>query len=231
MDNKMTVINRIINYINKNIDSGAWPVGQKIPSENSLCETLSVSRVSVRSALQQYIALGILKSYHGKGTYVLKDDLSIFGLGKTSRDSIYDMEQVLEFRSMIEPEIAANAAKNATPEIVQELQELLNKMRDSIGDNTSFVRYDMIFHEILCKATKNVVLQDVMSDIFQKKQEIHLKLNEAVGYYGGMYYHVLLLKAIQEHDAKHAKMLMYEHLQMSLDELALENDEMKDAGK
>lgn len=103
------------------IDSGAWPVGRKIPSENSLCKTLSVSRFSVRSALQQYIALGILKSYHGKGTYVLKDDLSIFGLGKTSQDSIYDMEQVLEFRSMIEPEIAANAAKNATPEIVQHI--------------------------------------------------------------------------------------------------------------
>lgn len=224
MADRITVTNQIVNYINKNISSGAWPVGQKMPSENELCKELGVSRVSVRSALQQYIALGVLKSYHGKGTYVLTNDLSVFGLGKTSQESMYDMEQVLEFRSMIEPEIASIAAQTATPEIIQQLSDSLEKMQDSIGDSDAFVHYDITFHNILCHATGNTVVQSVMADIFNKKLYIHRMINVTVGYYGGMYYHYLILDAIKKHDGRRAKVLMSEHLRMSMNELSLDTE-------
>lgn len=224
MADRITVINQIINYINKNIASGAWPVGQKMPSENELCRELGVSRVSVRSALQQYIALGILKSYHGKGTYILTNDLSVFGLGKVSCESMNDMEQVLGFRSMIEPEIASIAARTATPEMIRQLSDSLDKMHASVGDSEAFVRYDIAFHTLLCSATNNAIVQSVMTDIFNKKLYIHRMINVTVGYYGGMYYHYLILDAIKKHDSKRARALMSEHLKMSMDELSLDTE-------
>ena len=69
----------IVRYLRKNIQDGVWRPGDRIPSENELCAALGVSRVSVRSALSQMTALGILRSVHGKGTYLISDDLSVFG--------------------------------------------------------------------------------------------------------------------------------------------------------
>ena len=74
------VTNRVIAYVNENIQSGNWKVGDKLPSEHEICNTLDVSRISVRSALQHFIALGVLRSVQGKGTFLINDDTSAFAV-------------------------------------------------------------------------------------------------------------------------------------------------------
>ena len=61
----------MVDYLKKNIESGNWTVGEKIPSENQMTEELGVSRSSIRTALQYLIGLGVLESVHGKGTYLI----------------------------------------------------------------------------------------------------------------------------------------------------------------
>ena len=73
---KTSVTQQIIEYIKENIQNGSWKVGEKIPSEPSLVEELGVSRASLRVAIQQYVALGVLRSEQGKGTFITKKSFS-----------------------------------------------------------------------------------------------------------------------------------------------------------
>lgn len=226
MTGRGKVTSRIIKYLRQNIRDGAWEIGERIPSENELCKELGVSRVSVRNALQQMSALGILQSIHGKGTYLISNDLSVF---ETTPDSapepsseLADMEQMLELRAMIEPSICGKVAANADAGLIGRLEQLLEEMRDAVGNSKVFVERDMAFHLELCNATQNALLVKMMTEVFQIKAESHYRLNLAIGYYGGIYYHTLILEAIKKHDAKRAKAVMLEHLERGMDDLELE---------
>ncbi|MFH0796722.1 MAG: GntR family transcriptional regulator [Candidatus Omnitrophota bacterium] len=59
---KSTLLNRIA--IHK------WQDGEQIPAEPVLCQNLGVSRVTLRRAIDELCAKGLLKKLHGKGTFV-----------------------------------------------------------------------------------------------------------------------------------------------------------------
>src|SRR5512134_555710 len=52
------------------IHSGRWRLGQKIPSEEELCRTHRVSKITVRQAVNNLVSDGYLMKVQGKGTFV-----------------------------------------------------------------------------------------------------------------------------------------------------------------
>lgn len=54
----------------KQIKSGQYPPGHRIPSEMQLSAMYNISRVTVRNAIQQLVDENILMKRHGKGTFV-----------------------------------------------------------------------------------------------------------------------------------------------------------------
>lgn len=220
MADKGSVTRSVCKYIQENIEAGKWAVGQKIPSENELCDALGVSRVSVRSALQQFIALGMLESVRGKGTFLISNDLSIFQPAPDSkpqqRETVDDMKYIIEFRCLIEPALCAKAAENATPELIENLSRLLTQMKASIGQGRIYIQADMEFHLEIARFNSNPVTVSIMQNVFQRRKELGEMYSLANGYYGGIYYHGLILDAIKKHDPKTAKALMLEHLQRDI---------------
>ena len=53
------------------IQSGAWPEGKVIPSEAKLAEAFSVSRITVRQAVNSLAEIGLVGRKQGRGTWVL----------------------------------------------------------------------------------------------------------------------------------------------------------------
>ena len=61
---------QIMERIRMDILQGIYPVGSKIPTEHELEVRYTVSRVTVRRALQELTAAGLLQRKQGKGTFV-----------------------------------------------------------------------------------------------------------------------------------------------------------------
>lgn len=96
------------------IESGAIPAGTRLPTEIELSEQYGVSRHTLRQALKQIVALGLIDQTQGRGTYVR---------GRPSLDGRYapsivsfddltmwpgtDMEVMRPFETHIDPSLAS----------------------------------------------------------------------------------------------------------------------------
>ena len=59
-----------VDHIRRSVAEGHLPVGSRLPPERELCETLSISRVTLRKALSKLVDDGVLRSSHGRGWFV-----------------------------------------------------------------------------------------------------------------------------------------------------------------
>lgn len=61
----------------KQIQSGEYTVGQKLPTEAELCEMFAASRTTIRLALSELEVQGILERIQGKGTFVKRKEMQL----------------------------------------------------------------------------------------------------------------------------------------------------------
>ena len=221
MKERFKTTTKVVEYIKKNIKDGNWTVGTKIPSENEICKELNVSRISVRSGLEPFVVMSIIASHQGKGKFVISTDISRFGEdGKSLIRNAKDILESLELRKIVEPEICRQVAETITDECLCSLKDIVSKMVAAVGDSGEFVRYDMLFHKTLCEAMGNHVMLSVMQPVFSDYNQLQVQLNKAIGYYGGLYYHTLIIDALEKRDGKQAFTAMQEHIQKGIDDLS-----------
>ncbi len=68
-NSKVPLYIQLNEYLRKQIDTGTYPTGTRLPSERELAETNAVSRMTARQALQLLIQQGYADSHVGKGTF------------------------------------------------------------------------------------------------------------------------------------------------------------------
>lgn len=203
-----TVTDGVVDYLTDAISSGQWKPGERIPSEAQLCTLLGVSRITVRSAIGQLAALGLVQSRQGKGTFVCSPSVSqsipLLPMQNADRLSVF------EFRKIVESESAALTAIRASSLDVQALEESIVGMEQATTDK-KVAEYDMVFHALIAQATGNEVIQRV----FQMMQETYSRMFEDnVSHLGkaGVEHHRRILLAVQTRDMNAARQNMLEHL-------------------
>ena len=121
----------IVEQIEGLLERGDLRPGDQLPPERQLAEQFQVSRASVREALRALELLGIVETRAGGGTFVRRtvpEDLArplsnLIARGHTLTD-------VIEVRGLIEPAIAASAAKRIRPDELAELRGILKLIAD-----------------------------------------------------------------------------------------------------
>jgi GntR family transcriptional regulator len=68
--NKEKLYIQLTKIFTKQIDSGRWTPGSKIPTEEALCKEYAVSRITVKQAINNLVSEGYLMKFQGKGTFV-----------------------------------------------------------------------------------------------------------------------------------------------------------------
>jgi len=61
---------QLTNIFIAKIRSGEWRPGRQIPTEEDLCKSLGVSKITVRRAIDNLVFEGFLEKLQGKGTFV-----------------------------------------------------------------------------------------------------------------------------------------------------------------
>lgn len=93
---KIGIVNRLRSYqmqpaymsihdsIKKDIETGIWKIGDRLPSERDLAEQFSVSRMTLRQAVTLLVEEGVLERRVGSGTYVASQRVQEKMQGTTS---------------------------------------------------------------------------------------------------------------------------------------------------
>ena len=107
--------------------------GDKLPTERELAKQLSVSRSSLREALQILATNGYIKIKRSSGIYLTTDELpqKIPALSSVEEKlSLQNIQELLEARILLESYTIKQAAKIITPEQLQEIYDLEDEAHD-----------------------------------------------------------------------------------------------------
>lgn len=212
---KNSVGNQVFEQMKKQLLSGEWKQGEKIPSENELAEAFGVSRVTVRQAVQKLTVLGLLETRFGEGSFVKEAKPGVYmnGLIPIAYLGPNSLNEVLEFRRTIEGVVAELATEKITNKEIVELEKQLQDMEKNRDNLERFSGADFQFHLVLAKATKNSLFIEMFNIINDVLYDAMTKIVEKRGNSAGLHYHRLIIDAIKERDAQKVRSIMDEHME------------------
>ena len=198
--------------------------GDKLPSERELAEMLKVSRSSIRDAIRGLELRGLVEPRQGAGTIVRESAVEplanpFAGALKRRKEMV---SELLDFRKMLEPPLAARAATHASADEISELEEILQRQEAKQSQGEPAVAEDAEFHYSVALASGNsVVLKvlDIIMDLLRDTRERSLQVEGRPQ--KSLAGHRRILAAIKRHDAEGAKSAMRRHIE-DVEEIVLD---------
>ena len=190
--------------------------GDKLPSERELAEMLKVSRSSIRDAIRGLELRGLVEPRQGAGTIVRESAVeplaNPFASALKRRKEM--VSELLDFRKMLEPPLAARAATHASADEISEMEEILQRQEKTQKQGEPAIAEDAEFHYSIALASGNsVVLKviDTLMDLLRDTREQSLQVEgRAEKSLAG---HRRILSAIKRRDAEAAKAAMRRHIE------------------
>lgn len=195
--NRMYLVEQVASQIEQLIESGHWPVGEKIPPEMELMNLFDVSRNTLREAIRALVHAGLLETKQGSGTIVR----SANPLGATLKRYIKRsaLLETLDVRLALEKQAAQLAAEHRNATDLSTLEACIQSSREAAenGDYEQFIASDIRFHQTIVQTSANQLLIDLyepmvevvysfvqdlmaMDAPFKYEEELHLELFRAI---------------------------------------------------
>ncbi|HUZ17247.1 MAG TPA: FadR/GntR family transcriptional regulator [Spirochaetia bacterium] len=215
---RVSVRGQIFDQIKNNVLSGAWPPGTKIPSEKELTTIFGVSRISIREALQKLVALDLLETHQGDGTYVkhFKADSYADGFLAFLAFSRPGVREIAEFRKIVEVGAIEIAIPNATEEDIVELANCVARMHACEDVPEEHVVEDLSFHTKIIELSRNGIIIHIYHGIHELLTESMLNILTDEGKKNALKYHSAILQDFKKRDVESAKMHLNQHYTVAM---------------
>lgn len=199
---------------------GSVKVGEALPSETVLAQSLKVSRLTLREAVRALTDRGVLRPVHGRGTFVnppsrwtdLGSMIALQSRTASARDIALDL---VEIRRMIEVGASGLAAEHRSDEDVTAMGQALAQYRidHDRDDVVATVRSDLAFHDRILQASGNPFLATVVDPLREAllAGRTETSAHRAVRVHA-MAHHEAILDAIRTGDADAARAAMAAHM-------------------
>lgn len=204
---------RVGEQIKKDISTGKYQEGEKIPSEPELMKQYEVGRSTIREAIKSLAMSGVLKVQQGSGTFVN----AVSEMETIDQRLIRaDFEEVNSVRRLLENELVRLAALHHTAPHLKEIEACLEQRKIAIqaDQQQDCIDADIAFHTAIAKASLNTVLADlyksftaIIRKFFSEREQSgisHFALSHHL--------HEQLFKAIKSGKAKQAQLVLQEIL-------------------
>jgi DNA-binding FadR family transcriptional regulator len=165
---------QLVLHLATEIITGRLAAGDPLPAEPELAREFGISKVVLREAIQELASYGMLRVQHGKRTTVLEESewnvlaapvqeaYRLAGGAEELTKQLYDVRLVLEMSAV------ALAAEHRSEGHLAEFDSLVDTMRTiarETRDVPAFLVNDRAFHDVIGRATGNMVMRAMMRDL------------------------------------------------------------------
>ncbi|MDR3321622.1 MAG: FadR family transcriptional regulator [Synergistaceae bacterium] len=195
---------KVVDAIKGAISRGELAYGGPLPPERKLIDELGVSRGSLREAFSVLELLGLIESLPGKGRFVRhpqtfsggSDSLPLGG------SAVLDL---MEARRVLDPAIAGEAARKASPSDITRIRRVLSSTRAELDARAHRAQSDFDFHLAMAEATHNFIFVNIVrmefNLIMATHEMIYGALEDKLAFVDE---HENLYEAILDHDVSRA---------------------------
>jgi GntR family transcriptional repressor for pyruvate dehydrogenase complex len=160
--------------------------------------------------------MGLVEPRQGAGTIVRETSVDAlvnpFANALKRRQEM--VSELLDFRKMLEPPLAARAAAHASADDVSEMEEILQRQAEKQGQGEPAVDEDTEFHYGIALASGNSVVLKVLDIVMDQLRETRERSLQVEGRpQKSLAGHRRILAAIKRHDAEAAKAAMRRHIE------------------
>lgn len=198
--------------------------GEKLPNELELSQEMGVSRATLREAIRDLVAQGVLEVRRGRGTFVSRrvDEINDFGF--STLDQIKgQLRELFELRAVFEPEMAALACRRASAEELADILTQGERVAAAIRAGKDRTQADRNFHAAIVRATHNEFMTRLLPIISQA-------VETAIGSGGHsgqlaeytLQDHALLMEFFTKRDPEGTRCAMAIHMRHAMVEMGLE---------
>ncbi|EAR50251.1 hypothetical protein OG2516_12754 [Oceanicola granulosus HTCC2516] len=155
---------RIFEGLRDAIAAGTFGRSGRLPTERALAEQFATNRNTIRKALDDLAALGLIERHVGRGTFVA-DDAAPGDSGAPD----YPLTELLEARLLFEPHLAALVVERATDEDFALMEAYLAELRGA-KSWAEFKEAKYCLHLMIVRSAGNSFLTAMFEQIIESRR-------------------------------------------------------------
>ena len=151
-----SLTDEVARLIGAEVSSGRLQPGDRLPTEQQMCDSYGVSRAVVREAVSRLKSDGLLVSHQGRGVFVNPDGpRAAFRMDVPDLDDKAELAHIVELLGAVEGTAAGLAAERRTKKELAAIKRHLDGMARAVKRGDDGVEDDLRFHQTIALAAHN----------------------------------------------------------------------------